>query len=313
MMKLRPRPFRDTSDPDKMRAILIEGRRANNGAYYVHTGDLSWWLFYHDPEEPLWEQIVLWDDGDGSTLGWVLFTSGEGYFDLFVHPSLTGTPQAEQMHAWAEEEIAEKVKARGGKTIRAMWIFETDAARRRLLEEHGFSLAGSESHLGQMLYFTRSLAESIARRALPDGFVVRSTAGEREVEARAAAQYGAFQSKWQWDRYVTRFRRFMQSPVYDPDRDVAAVALDGRFAAFCIFWLDPVNKAGLFEPVGTHPDFQKKGLGRAVLLEGLRRMKTSGMEMAIVCAEADNEAAVKLYESVGFRAANKLCTYVKDV
>ncbi len=312
-MKAQPRPYQNPSDLKKMLSILIEGRQANKGAYYVHTGDLSWWLFYYDPGESLSEQIVLWDDDDGRTLGWVLFTPNEGFFDLFVHPSLTGMQQAGQMHAWAEEEIAEKVKARGGKTIRAMWIFETDTARRRLLEERGFSLAESEAHLGQMLHFTRLLAEPIVRPTLSNGFVVRSTAGEREVEARAAAQYGAFQSKWQWDRYVTRFRRFMQSPVYSPDRDVAAVAPEGRFAAFCIFWLDPVNKVGLFEPVGTHPDFQKKGLGRAALSEGLRRMKTDGMETAIVCAEADNEAAVRLYESVGFRAANKLCMYVKDV
>lgn len=309
----KPQPYRDSSDLEKMLSILIEGRKANNGAYYVHTGDLSWWLFYHDPEEPLWEQIALWEDDDGQLLGWALFTPGEGYFDVFVHPSLTGTQQAGQMHAWAEEQIAEKVKARGGKTIRVMWIFETDVARRQLLEERGFSLAGPDPHLGQMIYFTRSLAEPCTTPPLPDGFVVRSTAGEREVEARAAAQYGAFQSKWEWERYVARFRRFMQSPVYDPERDVAAVAPDGRFAAFCIFWLDPVNKVGLFEPVGAHPDFQKKGLGKAVLLEGLRRMKTNGLETAIVCAEADNEAAIKLYESVGFRVANKLCMYVKDV
>ena len=296
-----------------MLSILIEGRKANSGAYYVHAGDLSWWLFYHDLEEPLWEKIVLWEDDDGGTPGWVLFTPDEGYFDLFVQPLLLGTSQARQMHDWAEEEITKKVKARGGKTIRAMWIFETDTARRGLLEERGFSLAGSESHLGRMICFTRSLAEPIARSMLPDGFVVRSTAGEREVEARAAAQYGAFQSQWQWDRYVTRFRRFMQSPVYSPARDVAAVDSDGRFAAFCIFWLDPVNKVGLFEPVGTHPDFQKKGLGRAVMLEGLLRMKADGMETVNVCAEADNEVAVKLYESIGFRAANKLCMYVRSV
>ncbi|MBI3241641.1 MAG: GNAT family N-acetyltransferase [Chloroflexi bacterium] len=312
-MRIEPRPYQDSSDLDRMLSILIEGRKADNGTYYVHTGDLSWWLFYHDPEEPLWEQIALWEDDDGQTLGWALFTPNDGFFDLFVHPSLTGTQRARQMHAWAEEQIAEKVKARGGKTIRVMWVFETDAARRQLLEERGFSLAGPDSHLGQMIYFTRSLAEPVARPTLPDGFVVRSTAGEREVEARAAAQYGAFQSKWQWDRYVARFRRFMQSPVYDPERDVAAVAPEGRFAAFCIFWLDPVNKVSLFEPVGTHPDFQKRGLGKAVLLEGLRRMKANVMETAIVCAEADNQAAVRLYESVGFRVANKLCMYVKDV
>ena len=64
---------------------------------------------------------------------------------------------------------------------------------------------------------------------------------------------------------------------------------------------------------GTHPGFQRKGLGKAVVCEGLRRMKARGMATAIVCAEYDNTAAQKLYESVGFRTVNRMCTYTKDV
>jgi ribosomal protein S18 acetylase RimI-like enzyme len=31
----------------------------------------------------------------------------------------------------------------------------------------------------------------------------------------------------------------------------------------------------MFEPVGTHPDFQGQGLGKAVMTEGLRRMQAA--------------------------------------
>ena len=53
----------------------------------------------------------------------------------------------------------------------------------------------------------------------------------------------------------------MRSPVYDRDLDIVAVSADDRIGAFCIVWMDAVNRVGLFEPVGTHPDFQRKGLG----------------------------------------------------
>ena len=37
------------------------------------------------------------------------------------------------------------------------------------------------------------------------------------------------------------------------------------------------------------------------------------MKQAIVSTFEDNEAAIKLYESIGFRIVNKLGTYEKDV
>ena len=60
----------------------------------------------------------------------------------------------------------------------------------------------------------------------------------------------------------------MRSPVYCHNLDIVAIAPDGQIGAFCIVWMDPVNKVGLFEPVGTHPDYQRKGLGKAVMVEG---------------------------------------------
>jgi hypothetical protein len=45
-VNITPRPYRDESDLDKMRALLQAGRQAANGTYYVHVGDLNWWLFY---------------------------------------------------------------------------------------------------------------------------------------------------------------------------------------------------------------------------------------------------------------------------
>ena len=143
--------------------------------------------------------------------------------------------------------------------------------------------------------------------------MVRSCKGESEVAARAKAQYGAFESKATFEQYVARFTNFMRSPVYDPALDIIAVAPDGQVGAFCIVWIDPLNQVGLFEPLGTHPDFQRKGLGRAVMLEGLRRLKQRGMKSAIVSTYEDHLPAIKLYESVGFQVVHRLGTYEKEV
>ena len=69
----------------------------------------------------------------------------------------------------------------------------------------------------------------------------------------------------------------------------------------------------MFEPVGTHPDFQRRGLGKAVMTEALRRLKDRGMERAIVCTTAENTPGIKLYEAVGFRIINRLGLFEKKL
>ena len=57
-----PRVYQTENDLDAMRDLLRQGRLANNGSYYVHPGDLNWWLFYPPMVQDLWGSIYLWDD-----------------------------------------------------------------------------------------------------------------------------------------------------------------------------------------------------------------------------------------------------------
>lgn len=87
----------------------------------------------------------------------------------------------------------------------------------------------------------------------------------------------------------------------------------GQFAAFCICWMDEANQVGHLEPVGTHPRFRRKGLGAAVVSEGLQRMKARGMRAAGVWMESGNRAAQRLCELVGFRKVLRIDTYVNGL
>lgn len=60
---------------------------------------------------------------------------------------------------------------------------------------------------------------------------------------------------------------------------------------------------GLFEPVGTHPNFQGKRLGKVLMAEGLRRVKAAGMRRAILGFDPNNLAALALHTPMGFRAS----------
>ena len=105
----------------------------------------------------------------------------------------------------------------------------------------------------------------------------------------------------------------MRTPGFQIDHELVVVAPDGRFAAFIIIWLDPISRTGLFEPVGCHRDFQRRGLTSALMYEGMRRMRAAGMETAIVCYHADNVSGVPLYRSVGFQMRYEITEYRKPM
>ncbi|KAA3658119.1 MAG: N-acetyltransferase, partial [Chloroflexi bacterium] len=59
------------------------------------------------------------------------------------------------------------------------------------------------------------------------------------------------------------------------------------------------NKMGIFEPVCTHPDHRQKGLGKALMQEGLLRLKAMGA-VHVTVETGDMIPANKLYNSIGF-------------
>ncbi|MCR4267956.1 GNAT family N-acetyltransferase [Nitratireductor sp. ZSWI3] len=60
--------------------------------------------------------------------------------------------------------------------------------------------------------------------------------------------------------------------------------------------------AGLFE-IATQPEWRGKGFGRRVLLSALKWARSQGAEKAWLQVEADNGAALRLYQALGFREA----------
>jgi mycothiol synthase len=294
------RRYTGLQDLQAMLDLLSEGRKADNGTYYIHRGDLQWWLFYTYVPPEIWQSSIhLWMEND-RLIGWALLSLDDTDFDVYAAPHLRGDPREEEMLAWAVEQMS------GHDHIRTVWVAEDDTVRLCWMEENGFAL--EKDHF---LYFKHSLVGSLDGAPLPEGFHLRSSRGEKDARLRSVASYAAFGSSKPFEEYWLRTLRFTQSPVYIPEHEIFVVSPSGEIAAFCIIWTDELNKVGHFEPVGTHPDFQRMGLGKSLLMEGLRRLKFEGMNEADVCTNYDNPAAIRLYESVGFQKIKQLLTYRK--
>jgi ribosomal protein S18 acetylase RimI-like enzyme len=132
---------------------------------------------------------------------------------------------------------------------------------------------------------------------LPKGFAIRSVMDEDDVDKRRIAKSIAFGARYcpsEWEP-ASAYREMQKAPDYRKDLDLFVVAPNGEYAAVCVIWIDEKNKYGNFEPVGTHIEYQRMGLGRALLTEGFRRMAQYGITRSYM--DSGNE----FYKKIGFR------------
>ncbi|MFV2015071.1 MAG: GNAT family N-acetyltransferase, partial [Candidatus Heimdallarchaeota archaeon] len=79
------------------------------------------------------------------------------------------------------------------------------------------------------------------------------------------------------------------------------------------FRMDPISKITQLEPIGTHPDYRKLGLGKALILEGLRRSMIYGASLFYIGDAAISPAANKLYDITGFTEVIKEYAWSKEI
>jgi ribosomal protein S18 acetylase RimI-like enzyme len=156
------------------------------------------------------------------------------------------------------------------------------------------------------------LDQPIPAPVLPSGFSLRPSLGAAEAEAWVALHRLAHKTD-----YMTVERRLSIIEVegFDPRLDLVAVAPDGRLAAYCVGSISKGEneltgcKAGYTDPVATHPDFQRRGLCRALLCASMQLLRERGMEVARLGTSLENQAMRRAAEAVGFRVESETLWY----
>lgn len=144
---------------------------------------------------------------------------------------------------------------------------------------------------------------------LPEGFACRPfQVGADEgtwlgVNARAFADH-AEQGRMSPSDLADRQRE----PWFDPHgfliiEDTTAPEPDGRARIAAFHWtkVEPEDPStGEVYVVGVDPDYQGRGLGKAVTLLGLHHLRARGVRTATLYVDGDNPAAIATYHRLGF-------------
>lgn len=270
-----------------------------------------------DPRLDPGRDVHLWEDAGGTLIGYAEVWAPEpqpgeaadGFLWFKVHPEARGLGLEAQIVTWGEERMREVARTRAGRAKLRSGARSDDTGRLALLDRLGFATAR------YFLRMARPLSKPIPEPRFPEGFTLRHVAGERDADAWVAMFNESFIDHWNHHpKTVEIFKHIRADDGYRAEQDLIALAPDGTFAAFCYCRVHPEENArsgrneGWVHALGTRRGFRKIGLGRALLLAGLHRLKADGVDTAILSVDAASPTgATRLYESVGFR---KIHTYV---
>jgi mycothiol synthase len=97
------------------------------------------------------------------------------------------------------------------------------------------------------------------------------------------------------------YRTFQQmAPSYRAEFDTVIYDSNAMLVANAALTVHHDESFAVVEPVATHPDHQRRGLARAVIMHGLIRAQQIGIRTAWIEAWHSNEAANQTYNQIGF-------------
>jgi len=294
-MMIQSRAYASEEDYARMRRLLVDIYATGGAPVYCTIGDLDMWRFTDD--DPAAVALArLWFDGD-ELIGFTW--PGDDQVDMMVHPRHRAIE--EQMLAWAEQRSRAAGPSDGAR-LRA-WSFARDEVRNMLLQQRGYQRTDTF-----LSYRSFDLDQPLAEPRVPPGYVLRNVQGEADLDQRVAVHRDAFAPS---RMTVAKHQAVMRAPTYRPELDLVVAAPDGTFAAFSIVWFDEANRLGVFEPVGCHSAHRRRGLGTALLREGMRRLKALGAHTAEVNGLGSESGGTLLYEATGFREVDRNYRWVK--
>ena len=131
--------------------------------------------------------------------------------------------------------------------------------------------------------------------ALPHGFTLQTMKTKDQLEKHLQAVKTVFN----FEDTVSVYRIVAQARCSVPELALIVVSPDDEVAAFARLWVDTFNSMAEFEPVGTVPAYQRRGLAAALLAEGHNRLRAMGCQTATVDSWSESVGANKLYQAAG--------------
>lgn len=249
--------------------------------------------------------LVAWEPGHDHPVAYAQVSRGRERswaLDLAIDPH-----HRYDAHAIAPEVLGaalDLVREEGGGHVH-LWVHQPTATHDRITASVGLRRGRDLLQLRRPLPVAEALPDLELRPFRPGS----DEHAWLKVNNRAF-EWHPEQGDWTGDILESR----EAEPWFDP-AGFLLHEIDGRLAGFV--WTkvhaDHDPPLGEIYVIAVDPDFAGRGLGRALVLHGLDHLARAGLEWGMLYVDADNAAAVKLYDRLGFTVNHVDRAYTGDV
>jgi GNAT superfamily N-acetyltransferase len=293
-MALRMRKYNDPEDFKAVGDFLIQHYQPGNqdGNWLQPT-----WEYMHSHpllDESALDRIGIWEDS-GEIVAVVHYESKLGEVFFQNHPEYIHLKP--DMLDYAEKYLFGNSKS-GRRVVRA-YVNDFDTELEALVRSRGYQRTPEYDR--PMSKFP--IPDPFPKITLPDGYRLKSLQDENNLRKIHRVLWRGFNHPGEPPEDGVEDRRKMQMvPNFREDLNIVVEAPDGNFVSFSGTWYEGINRYAYVEPVATDPDYRRLGLGKAAVLEGVRRCGELGATVAYVGSD------LPFYLTLGFtRIYNSQC------
>ncbi len=254
-------------------------------------GRWDWMVTHSYLDETGLSKIAVWEDCN-EIVALVTYDLSLGMSFLLVKAEYDYLK--EEMLTYAMAELAEN------KTFKVL-ITENDADFQDIATTMGFLPTNESEDVAHFPVDSDKL-----NYILPEGYSIQSLSENLDVYKYGKVLWNGFDHEANGEGKfnpsndeLEALEKELIRPNVNLDIKLAVVNSKGDFVSYCGMWQDPKSQYSIVEPVATDPAYRRLGLGRAAVLEGIKRCAALGSRTALVGSNQE------FYYSIGFKPYSK--------
>jgi mycothiol synthase len=308
----RIRAFRP-ADLDALAALVRRADKVDNTGFATSVEDLAYDLT--EPGVGETEDILLAEAGDELIGHAILHTARGGTPRMMtvgiVDPDWRRHGVGTALMLRAQERALELL---GDKPfLLDLPVRQSVAGARELAQSLGYVAAR------EFLYMVCPDLLSVPEPVLPAHIGLRDYVKGQDEAEFAAAYTETFADHWGEEPHTVGDEQHRtHAPSFRPQDNLLAINGEGAIVGLCL--LQPYTAQtdgtdpGMIEDLGVRPAYRGQGIGRALLLAGMKRLGDQGAKAAALFVDADSPyPSIHLYRSVGFAACDRTTIFRKEM